>query len=399
MGAMEPVIVGAARSARGDAAMKARNAGREALAVLLRQTRARTMRLFDALAGSLGPGLQVPQLPELNPPLWELGHIGWFADRWIVRNPQRGRGVQADPAAPLAPPRQAARGVDADALYDSSAVPHDARWSLPLPDQGATRADLHASLEDTLSLLARADASDDALYFFRLALFHEDMHAEAWVVLAQSLGIDVGEQAPPPVQAAAASLLVDAGGWTLGWSEPGFAFDNELRSQRVKVKAFEIDALPVSWARYLPAVDAGAVPVPRYLKRMGCGRWWRLSQGHWRLLEPCSPVCHVSADEARAWCEWAGRRLPTEAEWEMAAHLARGFEWGQVWEWTSSRFAPLAGFKPHPYRDYSQPWFDGRPVLKGGSWATAAHLRHPRFRNFFPAGRTDILAGFRSVSA
>ena len=121
----------------------------------------------------------MPCTPELNLPLWELGHIGWFADWWIARNPQLGRGLQADPLVARSPARQAARGVDAEALYDSSAIAHDRRWQLDLPDAEAMRADLSASLDQTLALLSEAPEDDTGLYFFRLALFHEDMHAEA----------------------------------------------------------------------------------------------------------------------------------------------------------------------------------------------------------------------------
>ena len=95
---------------------------------------------------------------------------------------------------------------------------------------------------------------------------------------------------------------------------------------------------------------------------------------------------------------WAGRRLPTESEWECAALTAPGFSWGQVWEWTASPFAPYPGFVAHPYRDYSQPWFDGRPVLRGASFATQPGMRHPRYRNYFTADRSDLFAGFRSCA-
>jgi EgtB-related family protein len=383
----------------GAAAQHARCAGRADLATLLQDTRARTLRLLDAYEAALGPALRVPQADGLNPPLWELGHIGWFADRWIARNPQRARGTEADPNALLLAARQAARGVDADALYDSSAVPHGARWHLPLPELATTRADLQAQLDDTLALLAHSaltDNTDNGLYFFRLALFHEAMHAEAWVYMAQALGIDVGEAAPPSDEPHGEALHLPAGEWTLGWQGPGFAFDNELQSEVVATGAFDIDAQAVHWARYLPAVRAGAVPLPRHLRHQD-GQWQQRVHGQWRALDPLAPASHLSLHEAQAWCAWAGRRLPTEAEWEYAAHHAEGFSWGQVWEWTASAFAPLPGFTPHPYRDYSQPWFDGRPVLKGACHATAACMRHPRYRNFFTADRTDIFAGFRSV--
>src|SRR5690606_23016865 len=165
----------------------------------------------------------------------------------------------------------------------------------------------------------------------------------------------------------------------------------------VAVDAFTIDARPVRWARYLPAVEAGAVPQPRYLRRDG-GQWWQNTMGRWRRLDPMAPACHITQAEAQAWCGWAGRRLPTEAEWEVAAHHAPGFAWGEVWEWTASAFAPLPGFEPHPYRDYSMPWFDGRPVLKGASPATVPRMRHARYRNYFTPERNDIVAGFRSVA-
>ncbi|AOF88137.1 ergothioneine biosynthesis EgtB family protein [Hydrogenophaga sp. RAC07] len=375
----------------------ARHAGRTTLASALVDARARTLRQFTAFESALGPRLSVPCTPELNPPLWELGHIGWFADWWIARNPQLSRGLQADPLAPRSPARQAARGVDADALYDSSAIAHDRRWQLDLPDAQATRADLAAGLEQTLALLREAPDDDTGLYFFRLALFHEDMHAEAGVYMAQALGIDVGHRSAT-VRTEPADTHVPATRWTLGWSGPGFAFDNELGTHSVDVAAFEIDANPVTWSRYLPLVDAGLAAVPRYLRRTA-GDWQVQHSGAWQTLDLQTPACHLSATEAQAWCRWAGRRLPTEAEWEVAAHTAPGFAWGAVWEWTASAFAPFPGFKPHPYLDYSQPWFDGRPVLKGASSATHPRMRHPKYRNYFPAARTDIFAGFRSIRA
>ncbi|MDP3811972.1 MAG: selenoneine synthase SenA [Hydrogenophaga sp.] len=373
----------------------ARHAGRETLAGALLDARERTLRQFAALEAALGPGLRVPCTPELNLPLWELGHIGWFADWWIARNPQLGRGVQANPLVARRAARQSLRGTDADALYDSSTVAHDHRWQLDLPDAQATRADLTASLEQTLALLRDAPDDDTGLYFFRLALFHEDMHAEAGVYMAQALGIDLGHL-PTAVHTEPAQASVPATTWRLGWAGPGFAFDNELGAHTVQVQAFEIDTGAVTWARYLPMVDAGLAAAPRYLRRTP-GGWEVQCFGTWQALHLQAPACHLSALEARAWCRWAGRRLPTEAEWEVAVHTVPGFAWGEVWEWTASTFAPFPGFQPHPYLDYSQPWFDGRPVLKGASTATHPRMRHPRYRNYFAPERNDILAGFRSL--
>ncbi len=399
----------------------ARTAGKTALADALRDARAHSLALFAAYEAGLGPALRVPCSPELNLPLWELGHIGWFADWWITRNPQCPLGVHADPAVARSPARQAARGVDADGLYNSSAVAHDRRWQLHLPDANATRADLAASLDAILARLADAPEDDAGLYFFRLALFHEDMHAEAAVYMAQTLGLDPfsAGAAPPPHTLASDSrkpraLQVPATDWTLGHHGPGFAFDNELNAHAAPVAAFEIDARPVTWAQFLPFVESGSYAqrrfwgapgwiwrlsqdrlAPRYL-RQGAQGWEQQVFGRWHPLDPAAPASHLTAFEAQAWCAWAGRRLPTEAEWAVAAQHA-DFHWGSVWEWTASAFAPFPGFAPHPYVDYSRPWFDGRPVLKGASPATVPRMRHPSYRNYFTPERNDIVAGFRSV--
>lgn len=401
----------------------ARCLDRDGLASALQHSRRRTLVLLAACERALGPELQVPCTGELNPPRWEAGHIGWFADWWIARNPQRHLGTAAHPEATRQPARQARRGQDADACYNSSTVPHDRRWHLPLPDLDTTRADLADSLRDTLDHLVKAPDTDPGLYFFRLALFHEDMHAEAAVYMAQTLGFDPGEAGHPNAAdapgatagAATPQIQVPATGWTLGHQGPGFAFDNECGTSQVAVSAFEIDAAPVTWGAFLPFVesrgyaqrrfwsDAGwawrettGAQSPRYLRRAPHG-WVQQVFGRWQPLDTAAPVCHLNAFEAQAWCAWAGRRLPTEAEWEVAVHQP-GFVWGQVWEWTASPFAPFPGFTAHPYRDYSQPWFDGRPVLKGASTATSPRLRHPRYRNYFTPARNDIFAGFRSVA-
>lgn len=371
-----------------------RQAGAAALAAALRDSRHRTLATFARYEAALGPSLVVPLWPTLNPPRWELGHIGWFQSHWLARNPEWRSGWRADPAAP----RRADPRPNADALYDSSHVPHDSRWSLDLPSAEATRADLAAQLDETLALLAGAPDDDDALYFFRLALLHEDMHHEAALYMAQGLGLPGIVPSPAPLPPPADALSFEPGPWRLGFDGPGFAFDNELGAHEVPLGATRIDAQVLSWAEYLPFVEAGAGPMPRPLRREQ-GAWQVRRHGAWQPLDVAEPACHLSWHEAQAWCAWAGRRLPTEAEWERAAIMRPGaFRWGAVWEWTASAFAPYPGFQPHPYRDYSAPWFDGRPVLRGASFATSPRMAHPRYRNYFPAERSDIFAGFRTCA-
>ena len=383
-------------SVTADAAWLARHGGRDALARALQDSRADTLATFAACERAL-PDLQVPQHETLNPPLWELGHVGWFQAWWLQRHPHRALGLRADPHAARLP----AEPADADSLYDSSRVAHDRRWSLPLPDAATTRDHLRRQLDRTLALLAEAPQTDESLYFFRLALLHEDMHHEAALYMAQALGIPIDDPRwqPASLPAPGAPLRFPAGTWSLGSpAGEGFAFDNELGRHEVDVPAVEIDAQALRWAEYLPFVEATDSPPPRYLRRVD-GRWQQLRHGRWRALDLTQAACHLTQHEALAWCRWAGRRLPTEAEWERAAISAPGrFRWGEVWEWTASPFSPYPGFAPHPYRDYSAPWFDGRPVLRGASFMTQPRMRHPRYRNYFPAGRNDVPAGFRSCA-
>ncbi|NBS47261.1 MAG: ergothioneine biosynthesis protein EgtB [Betaproteobacteria bacterium] len=392
------------------AAHAARHADATTLARLLVRCRARTLGLIDAWAQAL-PDLQVPRDDGLNPPLWEWGHVAWFQSWWIERNRERARGVACNPLHA----RRAARHPDADALYDSSRVPHASRWDLPLPDLAATRAELSASLEQTLVLLEQAtDAptEDSALYFWRLVLFHEDMHNEASVYMAQALGIELPDalRSRWPVRPdistdriTESQIDIPAQPWVLGGDpkRSGFAFDNERGEQSVQLAAFRIDAQPVSWTRYLAFIeDTGHAP-PAQLRREG-GQWLqRIGRGRgerWQALDLAGPAVHLSAFDAEAWCRWAGRRLPTEAEWECAARTQAGFDWGRVWEWTASEFAPYPGFVPHPYLDYSAPWFGTHRVLRGACEATADTMAHPEYRNFFVPHRRDIFAGFRSVA-
>lgn len=403
------------------AAQVARQGGRAELAAALRDERAQLLALWRDYARALGPAkFEVRYLPELNPPLWELGHVAWFEEWWIARNPQRLAGCAAEPEVA----RAAALLPGADELYHSSRVTHTRRWHLALPDERRSLAYAERSRERTLALLAAAPETDDGLYFFRLALHHEAMHREAWVYMAQTLGIALTNAPAPAPATAEGEWTIAAHTHRLGHEGPGFAFDNELGAHDVTLEAFTIDRAPVSWARFLPFVEAGGYDQREHWSDAGWA-WrqqhgkarplhlragddelpgWHVARfGQWQPIDPAAPALHLTLHEAQAWCHWAGRRLPTEAEWEAAAVRAaaegESFDWGSVWEWTASAFAPYPGFTPHPYRDYSQPWFDGRPVLRGASFATSARLRHPRYRNYFPAHRHDIFAGFRSCAA
>lgn len=396
-----------------------RRAGRDLLSLALMDARNHTLHLSgryeEALAGAATP---LSRPPEVKPPLWELGHIGWFQERWLGRNLQRQLGRFCDPSAA----RLASIEPQADRWWDPERATQGC--ALDLPGLAPTKSYLLDTLESTLELLDKATEDDEALYFYRLALFHEDRHGEHLICLAQSLGLPVGLHTPGP-QPMHEPLLLPATFWQLGSAEVGFSFDNERAQHDVAVPEFEIDAQVVSWAQFAEFVDdagyeraelwqapgwrwlqtkvtGGGRRAPRYVDQIGAasGAVLQNSFGSPRRLLAGQPVMHVSWWEADAWCRWAGRRLPAEVEWEVAAQSAarRGFHWGEVWEWTGSSLRPYPGFVADPDRAYSEPCFGTHKVLRGASFATRARMKHPKYRCFCRPERDDVFAGFRSCA-
>lgn len=389
----------------------ARTLAGEALAAALRESRARTRDWTFDLSDAQW---QVPRQAGLNLVAWELSHLAWFGEFWVLRGPHavdaHGH-VQASAPAQIAGP---------DALFDSARLAHIARWSVPLPTREEIDARLDAQLEACLAALTPCEDSDEALYFHRLALFHEDMHDEAFAWLRATLNYPApAGLSGLPRLAEASAVELPATQARIGWpaGRSGFAFDNELGEHAVALAGCEIDATPVTAGRYLRFVEAGGYADPAFWPGQA-GRWratqlrshpsrWRRESGRWETrwfdrwlpLDPDRPVIHVSAFEAEAYARWAGRRLPTAAEWEQAAATHDAFAWGRsVWEWTASTFVPYPGFAAGPYRDYSAPWFGDHRELRGGAFATHARLHDPRYRNFFQPGRNDVFAGFRTAA-
>jgi ergothioneine biosynthesis protein EgtB len=423
------------------------------LASQLRDTRART----HWLTGDLSPEqLMGAKLDIVNPLLWEIGHVGWFHEYWTLRH-SHGRAPLLDRA---------------DDLWNSSTVAHDTRWSLDLPDRNATFAYLAQVLERQYDQLAHAEFPDPALYFYDLAIRHEDMHVEALTYMRQTLAYppprEFGDHASPAAGSLPGDTEVPGGTWRLGATRTeGFIFDNEKWAHEVELGPFRIARAPVTNREFAAFVEAGGYRVREFWsdagwawrERLRAERpvYWRpKSDGVWtwrrydrvEVLSPDAPVIFVNWYEAEAWCRWARRRLPTEAEWEAAAigepsadgrHLSgmkRQWPWGgpaptrrnaninfdcdapldvaacpdgdsafgcrqmvgNIWEWTASDFAPFPGFAADPYEDYSQPWFGSRKVLRGGCWATSVRLARPTYRNFFPPDRNDVFAGFRTCA-
>ena len=356
-----------------------RRAGKEQLSLALMDTRNHALHL----------AAQFEKSEEAYRQAWQLlDGVARFQARWIARN---------------LPPRD----------------------ETLLPTVDGTRACLLETLEATLELLDQAPDTDDGLYFFRLALFNEDQCTEDLLVIAQTQGVELPVQLPGPA-AQREPLLLPATRWRVGSeAAEGFAFDNELPAFDDPVPEFEIDAQAVSWAQFVEFVDDGGYDRealwqpdgwawlgqkaaaegrrgPRYVDQIGVasGAVMQTRFGRARRMSGGQCVTHATWYEADAWARWAGRRLPAEVEWEVAAHVAlrRGFYWGDVWEWTASTFRPYPGFQPGPWADYSQAAFGTHKVLRGASFATPMRLRSPKFRHFALPSEDATFCGFRTCA-
>ena len=352
---------------------------------------------------------RVPQSEFIQPTAWDLTHIGWFWEFWLLRGPHRldHSGVQQAARAP--------QWFGPDEYFDSSCIEHFVRWRIALPTRAQLRERLQLQLEAAQGVIRRRSDDADTRYFAQLSLFHELMHVEALAWTRQACGYPAPAGVSMPRVAAAEQLAVPHGTVELG-TDPrtAFAFDNETPRREVGHGAFSIDshlvrndafrafveddgyARPELWPEHGLPADARRMPV--YWRRAPGGGIEHRRFDHWLPLPDDEPVVHVNAHEAEAYCRWAGRRLPTATEWHAAA-TGTDMQWGgSVWEWTADTFSPYPCFRPGPYVTYSAPWFHHQRELRGGSYTTHRLLQDHRYRNFFLPSRTDVFAGFRTAA-
>jgi ergothioneine biosynthesis protein EgtB len=424
------------------------------LADMMHSARQRTLELIDGLTQEQLLG---PKLPIVNPMLWEVGHVAWFHEQFILR-----REYGASPVL--------TRG---DALYDSIAIAHDRRWDLPLYSLPEMRDYMARVLDALLARLPAGMADERDSFLYQFTTFHEDMHDEAFTWARQTLAYPTPVFAPDGPQAVrtpgGGAVDGDAaipGGTVMLGSPPDapFLFDNEKWAHPVGVAPFRMARAPVTNADYAAFVEDGGYVKrglwcdegwawreaadarhPVYWKADHSGGWKMRRFDRWDDLAPAQPVIHVNWYEANAWCRWAGRRLPTEAEWEFAATMRRApdgtlvktrYPWGDepptsgranldgfrlgcadvgefeagdnawgcrqmlgnVWEWTADTFGPFPGFAPDDYKEYSEPLFGETRVLRGGAWITRSRMVTSTYRNYFGPERRDIFAGFRTCA-
>ena len=355
---------------------------KERVAAALEAARART----SALLAPFSDGQLTAQVsPLMSPLVWDLAHIGHFEELWICR-----RLGGADPIH-----------ADADDTYDAFAHLREERPSLELRDPRAARSYLDDVRARSLAVLesVELDPEDPLLrgaFAFGLVVQHEQQHVETMLQTIQLSGWEHDGGRPAAIEGNAGDVLVEAGSFVLGTDDEPWAYDNERPAHEAETGAFRIDVEPVSNGDYAAFLaDGGWSEPPLSWERDGAA-WMRRRFGRLEPVPHAEPVQHVSWEEASAYASWAGKRLPTEAEWERAAKLGVLRGTGSVWEWTSSHFSAYPGFSAFPYAEYSEVFFGPEyRVLRGSSWATSDTVARVTFRNWdFPV-RRQIFAGFR----
>ncbi len=423
---------------------------RQRLASELEEARTRTLLLVSPLDDE---ELHTQHDPLMSPVIWDLGHIAHFEELWLTRNLD----------GPI-------EFVEMPGLYNPFEHPRSTRGALQLPALEHCREVMDGIRTRVLARLERADldAEHPLLadgYVYRMVLQHEYQHNET---ILQTLQLKRGVpyrpaarvELPSPGRAGRRSGMVHfpGGAVEIGTDDRSAAYDNERPRHVVELRPFFIDVNPVTNGEYLAFMEAGGYRRPEYWSEAGrrwleesraaAPKYWFEREGRWMTrvmnrsgpVDPEHPVCHVCWYEAEAYARWAGKRLPTELEWEAAASWdpaggsKRRFPWGDepparelanldqlgfgtapigayprnvspagcygmigdVWEWTASDFRPWPGFDAFPYREYSEVFFgDEYKVLRGGSWATRPGAVRNTFRNWDYPIRRQIFSGFR----
>ena len=429
----------------------------EVIAVQAQDAHDRTLMLIEGLTAEQLIG---PLLPSVNPLRWEVGHAAYFYEYWVLRQHLKHPPIRKD----------------SDNLYDSITIAHDDRWNLPLPSMDETYRYMQLVLDKIKKCLSEGK-DDHRDYLAQYAVFHQDMHNEAYTYTRQTLNYPApvmgdenyqNEEYPlAGIDGFSGDAKIPGGLFMLGASDQdGFVFDNEKWAHPVTVKPFSISKAAASNKDFLAFVEAGGYDNKEYWCENGW-QWrqkvnlahpvyWRRDQSRWQQrlfnqwldLPLNAAIIHVSWYEAKAYCRWAGRRLPTETEWEVAASaepsadglslssVKRIFPWGNesprpdqanldgyamgtidvgahgagdsafgcrqmignVWEWTEDTFGPYPGFVADMYQDYSQPLFGNTKVLRGGAWTTRARMIRNTWRTYYGPDRNDVFAGFRTCS-
>lgn len=420
---------------------------KEAVETVLDRARARSLLLTDCVDDT---ELTVQHSPLMSPLVWDLAHIGNQEELWLVRDVGGREPIRRD----------------IDDMYDAFKHSRPTRPELPLLDPTESRRYIHTVRGKVWDVLADSNFDGKPLersgFAFGMIAQHEQQHAESMLATHQLRSGPAALVATPPPAVRRTCIhdevVIPAGSFVMGTDDEPWALDNERSAHPVYLGPYAIDRFPVTNGEFIAFIDDGGYSRPELWSRTGWrhridanltaplfwerdgSTWWQRSFGTDKPVGVRRPVVHVSYFEAEAYATWAGKRLPTEAEWEKAARWdpesgrSRRFPWGDdppdetranlgqrylspadagaypdgasaygvqqligdVWEWTSSGFHPYPGFHAFPYREYSEVFFGGDyKMLRGGSFGTDSVACRGTFRNWDHPIRRQIFSGFR----
>ena len=415
------------------------------------ETRARTLKLVQTLEKD---DFIVQTASFTSPPKWHLGHVSWLLEIVMNKTLQNYEFYSREFNEYL------------NSYYRQFGEPYDKakRGLATRPTVDQTFEYFHNITNNVADILQNEVLDEKTRRLYFMAINHECQHQELLVYDLQHLLADryrpiIQNHLPKSLQQEPSSVKIDGGLYTLGYSGDQFCYDIELPEHKVYLNDYKIDVYPVTNKQYLEFMDDGGYSDFQYWlsdgwekvqdERWNAPMYWERIDGQWmtrnflgkRKINPNEPVCHVSFYEANAYCKWANKRLPTEAEWEKAAcwneekqkksvfpwgdepadrrhaNLLESYLWncteidaypegkshygchqmiGDVWEWTSSEFSGYPGFKTG-FSEYNDKWFANQKVLRGGSFGTPSKSIRGSYRNFFRLDERWLFAGFRCV--
>ena len=423
---------------------------RRSLLDMFMRTRQRTLELVKTLEKD---DFVVQTAVFMSPPKWHVGHVSWIYEA-IMSKLDSGYEFYSEEFSEYL-----------NSYYQQFGVPHDKglRGVISRPTTEQIFEYFGMVTKRVEDFIRTHDMDEDGARLITMGFHHECQHQELLVYDLQHL---LAEQyrparrgsAPKAGSVQAGSVRIGGGIYTMGYGGDGYCYDIELPEHKVYLEEYAIDVLPVTNRQFLEFVEDGGYETYKYwlsdgwekVKGNGWGApmYWEKIGGQWsvrdfrgiRSINPDEPVCHVSFYEAGAYCKWAGRRLPTEAEWEKAAcwsekaqaktaypwgnqaptpercNLLESYIWGcaeagaygrsgashygcqqmigDVWEWTSSEFTGYPGFKSG-FDEYNDKWFTNQKVLRGGSFGTPSDSIRASYRNFFRLDERWLMSGFR----
>lgn len=370
-----------------------------------RAVRSRTEELAAPLSAE---DQTVQSMPDASPTKWHLAHTTWFFETFVLRPHARDYRVF-----------DAAYEYLFNSYYEAVGPRH------PRPQRGLiTRPGVEEVLayrhHVTAAMLDFLLGDYQVHELVELGLHHEQQHQEL-ILMDIKHALSLNPLRPAYRATAGKVQALQPMGWRefegglveTGHDGQGFAFDNEGPRHRSWLDAFALAMRPVNCGEYLAFIEEGGYRRPEHWLSAGwdcvnqrgweAPLYWEKKDGAWHVftlsglepLDPSRPVCHVSAFEAAAFAKWSGKRLPREAEWEIAAGTVHGV--GEVWEWTASPYIAYPGYHEPPgaVGEYNGKFMANQMVLRGGCAATPADHVRPTYRNFFPSDARWMFGGIR----